>query len=279
MTAPTSENSRLRTRSLYLQPLGMQLLSLTILGGVVPVAAVSLPIGVAMLPALVPAAFGIEPPMILVGALMVFLWFATTAIVGLASLWLIEWLLSARANQGSITIGGDGLRWRKVGLERFRAWSEIESVALGRERDVVLTLTNGSKKRFWIGGAKAFVREAEEAREGYLEEVSVPTLPDFECSDFDTFRERALTLGSKNQYRTNAISTEHLVRVAVDPRADRTQRVGSALALANASARFKAKVRVAIGETADPRLAQALTEAVEGTLTRRSAKRALGSMG
>jgi hypothetical protein len=113
---------------------------------------------------------------------------------------------------------------------------------------------------------ETFVEHAREALRQYREGAPPDAIPAFELTTASVAewlaRARRL-LDERGSYREADIGEERCVLVATDPRAPLVQRIGSAAALSKASEDARSRVRVAIQETADPTVANALEDALE----------------
>jgi hypothetical protein len=95
------------------------------------------------------------------------------------------------------------------------------------------------------------------------------------CADRKRVGRRARRLLQSKSYREADVGEERCIRVAIDPRAPAAQRIGSAAALSHASEDVRARVRIAIDETADPIVANALEDALDGRAVGRALRTAI----
>jgi hypothetical protein len=178
---------------------------------------------------------------------------------------LNERVARLRAPIGSASVGADGVRWRRFGKPEFVGWSKVSGI-VARGEEVVLSTEGRGEIALRVKDAAAFTAAAREAMERYRaadppDPIAALELTGEHVADWLGRARKLLEAGA---YRDAAVGEEQLVRVATDPRAAAAQRIGSAAALANASEDARARVRVAIEETADPVVANALEDALAG---------------
>ncbi len=168
-----------------------------------------------------------------------------------------------RAPIGSAAIGSDGIRWRHFGKTEFLGWSSVRDIE--QRGQLVVVHGEGRETTLVVEEAELFADAARRALQGYrnsepAESIAALELAGENVGDWLARSRRLLEGGS---YRDADIGEDHCVRVAIDPRAPITQRIGSAAALSTASDEARQRVRVAIEETADPEVANALADALE----------------
>ncbi|HEY2368376.1 MAG TPA: hypothetical protein VGH87_18395 [Polyangiaceae bacterium] len=199
------------------------------------------------------------------------------AIAGLAGAYMAGDRLNNRINRlrapiGSASVGADGIRWRHFGRTEFIAWSSVREI--DQRGQVVVVHREGGNATLVIQQAELFADAARRALHAYQNDERSENIAALEftgdsISDW-LVRARALLQGSS--YRDAHVGEERCVRVAIDPRAPIAQRIGSAAALSKASDEARRRVRVAIEETADPEVANALEDALDA----KGDERALG---
>lgn len=198
--------------------------------------------------------------------------------VGLAvgSLRLASRAAMLRMKNGHVVVGEDGIAVRRFLQPRFHPWSEVDHVRI-EEGVVVLALAGGSTEQLIVGDPFALETAAKRAKDRFdvasrsdpVRVLACDGLPD------DRWLERVRVATSESAYREGAVSADELVRVAEDPTQSADQRVGAAAALAKADPDIVRRVRVATELTANPELATALEQAIDGELGVRQARRAI----
>lgn len=169
-----------------------------------------------------------------------------------------------RAPIGSAAIGSDGIRWRHFGKTEFLGWARVRDVIL-RGRELVVLVEGGADIMLPLQQPELFVSAARDALKRYRDGAPSPTLAalEFAGEDVAGWLARARELLQAGSYREADVGEENCVRIATDPRAPLAQRVGSAAALSKASEDARQRVRVAIEDTADPVVANALENALD----------------
>ncbi len=182
-----------------------------------------------------------------------------------------------RAPIGSASIGGDGFRWRHFGKTEFVKWAVVRDVEQ-RGANVALHVEGREPVVLLVREAKSFADAAREALVRYHDASAPETIGALEFADESVFDwlGRARALLRRGSYREADVGEEQCVRVAIDPRAPAEQRIGSAAALSRASDDVRNRVRVAIAETADPVIANALEDALEGRDDDAAMRKAMG---
>jgi len=129
--------------------------------------------------------------------------------------------------------------------------------------------------RFDVAEAAELLEAARAALARYREDrpPSAPAELALEGGDFDAWRLAVQNLVNGGAYRGKTIPADSFVRVVESPAAPAVLRVGSALALSRADATTKARVRVAIDDTADAELAEQMRAALEGEVSARKLAR------
>ncbi|AKF04703.1 hypothetical protein DB32_001852 [Sandaracinus amylolyticus] len=178
-----------------------------------------------------------------------------------------------REDAGALAIGADGVRWssRERG-DCFVPWSEVERVdeeptledELGT---LVLVLRDDAAIRFFVEDSAELADDAQRALDAYRA-ATVERVVDLEPNGRDvrtwiTDVKRLLRAGA-GTYRAGAVSAERLIAIAVAPTAPRAQRIGAAASLSRAPEPLRAKVRVALTDTADDLLRDVMETALEG---------------
>lgn len=191
------------------------------------------------------------------------------ALVGLSAAYMIGDRLNDRVHRlrapiGSASIGADGIRWRHFGRTEFIAWSSVRDIEQ-RGQVVIVHAEGRGEVALTLGEADAFTTAAREGLRKYRDvEAAEPIAAlEFVGEDVADWLGRARGLLERASYRDADVGEERCVRVAIDPRAPIAQRIGSAAALSRASDEARKRVRVAIEETADPDVANALEDALE----------------
>jgi len=169
-----------------------------------------------------------------------------------------------RAPIGSASIGADGIRWRHFGRTEFIAWSSVRDIEQ-RGQLVVVHAEGRGEVPLHLREADAFATAVRDGLRRYRDAESAEPIAalDFVGESVADWLGRARGLLERASYRDADVGEERCVRVAVDPRAPIAQRIGSAAALSRASDEARKRVRVAIEETADPEVANALEDALE----------------
>ncbi len=208
-------------------------------------------------------------------------WVVAAATVAMGSLRLAGRIGRVRVRRGTVAVGADGLRWRDLLRARFVSWAEVEAVRVvdEPERVVVLELRDGSTRELGVGEIEELHAAATNALERWQAREAAGEVRGLRLEARGELRgwlDRAKTLLASTSYREESVAPEQLVRVAEDPKAAPEQRIGAALALSRAPEPLRVRVRVASEDTADPALAEALGEAIEGKLRARTAARAIG---
>lgn len=177
---------------------------------------------------------------------------------------------------GSVAVGEDGIAVRRLLASRFHPWSRIHHVRL-EEGFVVLALEDGSTEQLLVADPVALEMEAERAKRRFEAREPTARLRVLACDGVPDKRwlERVRVATAESAYREGAVTAEDLVRVAEDVTQSPDQRVGAAAALAGADPELVRRVRVATEVTANPELAAALDQAIDGGLGVRQARRAL----
>jgi hypothetical protein len=170
-----------------------------------------------------------------------------------------------RAPIGSASIGADGFRWRHFGKTEFIPWADVRDLEQ-RVAEVVVSVEGRAAVVLPLREAKAFADAASEALERYRDECAPEPIAALErgAGSLADWLTRARGLLQGGSYRDADVGEDQCVRVATDPRAPAAQRIGSAAALSRGSDDARHRVRVAIAETANPVIAAALEDAVEG---------------
>lgn len=168
-----------------------------------------------------------------------------------------------RAPIGRAAIGADGIRWWSFRRMEFIAWSSVRNVEASRT-DVVVYREAGNAV-LAVQEAHLFASAAREALARYRSGEASETIAALEFTEENVadWLGRARALLEPGAYRDADVGEERCVRVAIDPRAPIAQRIGSAAALSKGSDEARQRVRVAIEETADPEVANALEDALE----------------
>jgi len=181
-----------------------------------------------------------------------------------------------RAPIGTASVGVDGVRWRHFGWTDFIGWTRIRDIE-ERRGTAVLHVEAGPDVVLQVRDAATFVHAAKEAAQRYRDAPTPQPITALELAgeNLGDWLARARSLLRGGSYRDADIGEEQCVRIAIDPRAPVSQRIGSAAALSKASDDARARVRVAIEETADPALANALEDALEGRADETAMRRAL----
>lgn len=185
-----------------------------------------------------------------------------------------------RAPIGSVAVGADGIRWRRLGKTAFVGWAEVRDIEQ-RAGEVALQVAGRAATVLRVREAGALATAARDALQRYREAAQPDTIAALELAgdDVSDWLGRARKLLEGGSYRDANVGEEHLVRVATDPRAAVAQRIGSAAALSNASEDARTRVRVAIEETANPVLANALEDALDGREDERAMRSAVLARG
>ncbi len=170
-----------------------------------------------------------------------------------------------RAPIGTVSVGADGIRWRRFGRTHFAGWAAVLGIEQ-RASEVVLELADRTPVTLAVQESGALAMAAEQAQQRYREGAPPDVLAalDLAGASVAEWLERARKLLERGSYREANVGEESLVRIATDPRAPAAQRIGSAAALSSASDDARSRVRVAIDETADPAIANALEDALDG---------------
>ena len=227
----------------------------------------------ALLPIAALRALGAPDPVLVAGAIV-------GGLAGVAGAYILGDRLNDRVGRlrapiGSAAIGVDGIRWRHWGKTRFIGWASVLDV-YRRGGDAIVQIDGGAGVILPMRETNGFVNAARDALHLYREGEPAETIAPLDLADGDVAdwlgRARALLRGGS--YREADIGEERCVRVATDPRAPLAQRIGSAAALSQASEEAQERVRVAIEQTADPKVAHALEDALD----ERDDPRALASM-
>lgn len=168
-----------------------------------------------------------------------------------------------RAPIGTASIGADGIRWRHFGRTEFIAWSSVRDI--DQRGQVVVVHREGGDATLVIRQAELFADAARRALHAYRKDEPSESIAalEFAGESVADWLGRARRLLEGGSYRSADVGEERCVRVAIDPRAPIEQRIGSAAALSKASEDARNRVRVAIEETADPSVANALEDALE----------------
>ncbi len=171
-----------------------------------------------------------------------------------------------RAPIGSESVGVDGIRWRHFGKTQFLGWAAVRDVEERASSEVVLQVEGRADTVLRVREAAALKTAVREALQRYRDARPPETIAalEFGGESVTDWLERARKLLRGGSYRDADVGEEQCIRVATDPRAPAGQRIGSAAALSRASEDARARVRVAIEETADPVVANALEDALDG---------------
>src|SRR5687767_8327236 len=206
---------------------------------------------------------------------------ATLAVLAIAAMWLVrrsEWW---RGPDDALVVGRDGVHWSERTMPRFLRWPEIERVAVEPDGvQVRVVRIDGRAHTLVVDDADGVLAEILQARAAWWASDAVPPalalrLDGIAPHAVVDWSARARVAMSGDPYRAPPSPPEHLARIALDPHAEPDQRIGAALALAAADATHRDAVRRATEETADPDLARALREALDGRIDAHLVARAL----
>lgn len=173
----------------------------------------------------------------------------------------------AELEDDHVDIGADGLwlerrhRWMMIG------WQEVQDVHR-RGYGVLLKLTNGKLVSLRVGQPGALQHAVALARRRYSNRVRATPIAAFERGE-ESHRqwiERVGGLDASSEYRRARPSEDALARIVEDPGMSSAQRVGAAVALASAPRDAKRRVRVALDDTVQPELRDALRAGLDGEL-------------
>lgn len=203
----------------------------------------------------------------------------TAAAVALAVVALVAVVVGAAAPT-RVTVGADGVLIEWLGSTRFISWLAVAAIE-AFERGVVLALESGE----WLTlGTPADTSElAASEREAMLERMNVAWRA---CARARPNNPAALLVrraGGNTRvwvgamrgvstvwhgYRSGGVPGDRLWSVAEDPAADRTCRLGAALALApSLDAPGKSRLLAAAASCAEPRLRIAMKTVAQASLT------------
>ena len=231
-----------------------------------------------MLPFVAATAFDSNLAVILALPVALLSWILASAAVGVGALRAWQGIIQARIRGGLAVVGRDGIAWRKWFRTRFLRWSDVRAIDLDNGVILVKTLDNKTHA-LRADDASGLLDAARAAREAYLADTPHRRIEVFERGDasLSEWVAQAKALLKQDGYRAKAPPAALLTEIAAAPHAPPTQRIAAALAVADAGEAHRVKVRVAIQETADPVLADALAEVLEGGHRLRPLKKALKS--
>lgn len=220
---------------------------------------------------LVPLMVVLDPGTGLLGSLAAVVAYAMAS-VG-AAVGLAHYLAPGRA-----VVGADGVRVARLLRTRFVPYERVRAVGT-RGGSVVLSTDGGDM----VLHTATFVRDQPEARDA-LEERLVDAIEGFRAERLaaatrDLFARKGLPVAAWKEeirrlsqrgadYRSAALESEDIARVAEDPSVPPDRRIGAALSLSarDVDPALRERVRVAASATANARLRIALDRALEGEL-------------
>lgn len=202
---------------------------------------------------------------------------------------LLVFAIAAVVLPSSIHVGADGILTTWMGTRRFYAFADIAAiVAQGRgvrlwmhsgvAVDLPVILRQRSFDRLYLDALVARAREAHRAATSGQRPVDVVALVARGGRTAEDWGRavRSLLGGGDTDYRSNAVPAENLWRIAEDPTAEETARVGAAVALRGhlddagrarlvqvAEASVSPRVRVALRAAANDEGDEALVEAMQ----------------
>ncbi len=204
-------------------------------------------------------------PMFLLFALMAKLDSATTATLGLGLL-AVACLLGARIlGPAEVTVGADGVSWRRGFSRGFVAYRDLASVDAWHDNDIVLRkrsgeivlITHSRRDPARTAGLVDMIRGAM-ARASGGSHAALGML-DREGRTLDEWRESLRALVAGRAYRDVALTRDDLARALDDPEATPERRLGAALALVSTGdPDGRTRVRVAAEACASDALRDAL---------------------
>jgi len=176
-----------------------------------------------------------------------------------------------------VTVGADGVHLRWLGTSRFVAWSNVAALEV-YDGGVVLALEGGE----WLTLRVPAEHERHHPeRDAMVERMRVAWRAHASTRADDTSARLVRRSGGRTRewvramramvhaergYRVAAVPPERLWRIVEDPRADRAERTGAALALApSLDEAGRERLRAAASSCAEPRLRIALSTAATDT--------------
>lgn len=233
-----------------------------------------------LLVAAIPVLLGTFAPdfMGLALALSVALWLSTAAAVGWAALRLAQRSARARLRSGSVAVGADGVAVRRLWKTHFLPWTAITDVRRDETTGaVVLERVEGPPEALLVKDSLALEEVARNTRRAFESRSKSARLRvlGLEGRVDRSWVARAKQATQTGTYREEAVTQEGLLGVLEDAAQAPEQRIAAALALSTAAPEVTRRVRVAVEETAEPKLAEALEQAVDGDVKLRSLRRAV----
>lgn len=194
--------------------------------------------------------------------------------------WLaVSFVMLRAVTPTALVVGGDGVVIRRLPFpKRFVAYHQLDDVTVDEDRlrlrvdDETITIRSQS-------GVAARAVAERIGRQKYLQlkapggELGVLRRGN---QNWETWRANLRELlGEDRGYRVRSVTPEELLQIVEDPFAHPEQRVGAALAVADVSAKARARIESAAEETALTGLRVALAQAATGQLDSDALERAI----
>lgn len=203
------------------------------------------------------------------------LWTGIAFVSALGSAIAFDLFVRLVVNRGTLVTGDDGVQLTALRLSRFIAYDSITAIGVDVDRErITLDMRGGDEIEVQLEHPELVATELYERLDQSVEGgATAPTLSlKRGGAGFIPWRSRLRrVLGGR--YREQTMTPELLIRVAEDPNADVEQRIGAAVALAEAPESYRVRVRVAAESVARADVGAAMTQAVEGTLDGNLAER------
>ncbi len=218
-----------------------------------------------------------------VGATVAFLlafvtWLAAAGAVAVGAMRAAGRILRHRIPAGYVALGDDGVSIRRFWRMRFVPWRDVESIARDdAKRAAVVFTQDGGRIELPVDHpevlSESLGQEVRRYRERKpTEKLRVLTAPE----EVDAaWLKRVRGALEAQGYRKEGLREEELAIIAEDPTQTADQRVGAALALSGAKEDAKRRVRVAVQDSVQPGLTEAVEEALDDDLSERDLRRLL----
>jgi len=192
---------------------------------------------------------------------------------------MFRWLRRPGVARAEVTLGDDGFRLGGRGRPTFVSYHEIEEITVDPiESRVVIRVAAKRSVSFRVTDAREVADALETKRRMAAARQGAEPLSALrrEGREVLSWGRAARALLDSGGLREGALTPQRLVELAEDGDASVEQRIGAALALADAPEPLRVRVRVAAEGAARPHLAQAMTEAVDGEVDVEVLEKALG---
>ena len=277
--APGVKRYRLKQRFLATRALGCMALA-----AAVPTLGVALTLLAAAVPlALVTWVFqGSATSVGAAAAMGIGIWFAAAFAVGVYSLRAAGHILRHRIPAGYVALGDDGICVRRLWRMRFLSWSEVDSIALDdANRAAAVFARSGERIELPVDHPEVLSESLRQGVRRFRARAPTPKLRVLTApAEVDAaWLKRARGALEAQGYRKEGLREEELALIAEDPTQSADQRVGAALALSAATEDAKRRVRVAVQDSVEPGLSEAVEDALEDDLSARALRRLLAQPG